>query len=149
MSNDERVVICKNRRPIAISRPRADVCQLACQVAKERREEKRLRVAVPRVVRQRVSANGKAASLSTARFVARHPERTREAGGRERACIVSNRIARSRFAPLMRTNHMIALLSPAEKGRAIEKAITGLAGFARVSTKTAAGWLVSFFPWLH
>lgn len=29
VSNDERVVICKNRRPIAISWPRADVCQLA------------------------------------------------------------------------------------------------------------------------
>lgn len=93
-------------------------------------------------------------SAVTARFVARHPERTREAGGRERVHrkqlhrAIRAR-ARSRFAPLMCVGERIIwsrVLPPAEKGRTIEKVITGRAGFARVSTKTrCAGWLVSFF----
>lgn len=65
VSNDERVVICKNRWPITISCPRADVCQLA-----SRSEEERRRGCVSpafHVARQRLSANGKVASLSFGR----------------------------------------------------------------------------------
>lgn len=95
VSNDERVVICKNRRPITISRSRADVCQLACRSEEERR---RGCVLPYRVARQRVSANGKVASLSrtavTTRFVGWHPERTRKASEGTSECIVSNCISR-------------------------------------------------------
>lgn len=153
VSNDERAVICKNRRPITISRPRADVCQLArCG------EEERRRGCVSpafRLARQRVSANGKAASLSlsavTTRFVGWHPERScRGELASERA---NERVHREQLHRVSRASNeggiinSAALLSRRKKNSTRSKGlITGVwFKLARVSTKTAAGCFVSFF----
>lgn len=104
MSNDERVVICRNRRPIAISWPRADVCQLAwCSDAA-------CCCSAQRGTTRRVSANGKAASLV---LPWRHDRsvdtsRERETGKcvhqPRRSTAVAYRLAkRDRFTPLMST----------------------------------------------